>query len=945
MTQILRKIFDIRPGEEKISFLMFFYIFLVIASLLIMKPVRNSLFLNHLGIENLPYAFILVAFVATIMTHLYSKFSKIIQLNRLIANTIIVAIISLIVFWILLQFENVGDWFYYLFYVWVALYGVILTSQFWLLANYVFNAREAKRLFGFIGAGAISGGIFGGYLTKFLAPVFGTTNMLFFCLLAMGICWMILNSVWNKYAWYRYNERLLYEKKRVKSNGQSSNFLSIILKSRHVIYLSTIIGIGVVVANLVDYQYNAVAKAMIQDEDQLTAFFGFWLSNLSIASLLIQLIFTGRILKAMGVTISLLFLPIGILIGTICLIVHPSLASAVLVKVSDGGFKQSIYKAGIELLALPLPGYIKNRAKTFIDVFIDSLATGLGGLLIIIITRSFGLSVEYISLLLILLVGIWIFFIIRIRKEYLNSFRQSLEKGSLDIDQQTINLEDASVFNTVKNVLEGNNEKQILYILELLENVRNTQFIPYLLRLLNSDSSSIKIASLRMLRKYEDYDYSENVNPLVLDDEFEVKVEAIRYLYHCSEDGLSVTILLLDHDDYRVRSASLVSAAYAYKNHKSFRTDVNIEGLIDQFFDNLYNENYDDKAIAFMKQILARVIGIAGEEKLNPFLKNLLGDKDWSVVRESIRYAGQSGDSSYVPVLINHLRNNAVRKEARIALSKYGEQILPELSKRLHNQYENRQIRLNLIRVLSLIGTQRSVNILLDNLDQRDIIIRHQNIKALSKIRDKFPGLKFDREVLSNHIIEETKYYYLILNLIQQQNISLTKNNQLKEKYGNREKIISLHTLLVDSLDQKLESNLERIFRLLGLKYPQKDVYNAYLGIKSKKSDLKANAIEFLDNILDLNFKRILLPLLEETSLATLIARSNVYWNFNILGEEDCYTYLLDGDDNWLRAITIFLLAETANDSFDEKINCIELEQDPIVKETVDYYCSKITKH
>lgn len=148
-------------------------------------------------------------------------------------------------------------------------------------------------------------------------------------------------------------------------------------------------------ANLVDYQFSAIASYVITDEDRLTAFFGFWLSNLSIASLVVQLFLTTRILKTFGVATTLFFLPIGILIGSVTILIAPALWAAVLLKISDGGFKQSINKAGIELLALPVPPEIKNQAKAFIDVFVDSFATGVGGILLLIFIHDLGLSICY----------------------------------------------------------------------------------------------------------------------------------------------------------------------------------------------------------------------------------------------------------------------------------------------------------------------------------------------------------------------------------------------------------------------------------------------------------------------------------------------------------------------------------------------------------------------
>ena len=50
-------------------------------------------------------------------------------------------------------------WVSVAFYVWGALLGILLISQFWTLANDIYDPRQAKRLFGFIGGGATLGGI------------------------------------------------------------------------------------------------------------------------------------------------------------------------------------------------------------------------------------------------------------------------------------------------------------------------------------------------------------------------------------------------------------------------------------------------------------------------------------------------------------------------------------------------------------------------------------------------------------------------------------------------------------------------------------------------------------------------------------------------------------------------------------------------------------------
>ena len=180
---------------------------------------------------------------------------------------------------------------------------------------------------------------------------------------------------------------------------------------------------SVIVAKLVDYQFNAIASYHIYDPDELTAFFGFWFSTFNLISLVIQLFVTRKIVGVFGVGTSLFFLPAAIFLGAFLIILTPSIIAAILIKMSESSLKQSINKSAVELLALPIPLNIKNKAKTFIDVFIDSLATGIGGLILILLVNILELSVPFISAVIVLIIGVWLYFAIKVRKEYFKSFR------------------------------------------------------------------------------------------------------------------------------------------------------------------------------------------------------------------------------------------------------------------------------------------------------------------------------------------------------------------------------------------------------------------------------------------------------------------------------------------------------------------------------------------
>ena len=172
---------------------MFSYLLLVIACYVITKSVRDAMFLKEIGVDQLPYVFILIALVVGAISSSYSRAASRASLRTLIRVTSVVAIVNLFLFWLFLH--RTGGWMFYVLYIWVSVFGVITASQFWLLANYVFNPREAKRLFALVGAGGVLGGIFGGAFTRYGAHWFGTENLLLWCMGLMGLTVLILERV------------------------------------------------------------------------------------------------------------------------------------------------------------------------------------------------------------------------------------------------------------------------------------------------------------------------------------------------------------------------------------------------------------------------------------------------------------------------------------------------------------------------------------------------------------------------------------------------------------------------------------------------------------------------------------------------------------------------------------------------------------------------------
>ena len=70
-----------------------------------------------------------------------------------------------------------------------------------------------------------------------------------------------------------------------------------------------------------------------------------------------------------------------------------------------------------------------------------------------------------------------------------------------------------------------------------------------------------------------------------------------------------------------------------------------------------------------------------------------------------------------------------------------------------------------------------------------------------------------------------------------------------------------------------MEQELERIFRLMALLLPQAGLHDAYVGVRSSNPIVRANALEFLDNVLKPELRHVLVPLLD-THVTVARARS-----------------------------------------------------------------------
>ena len=164
--------------------------------------------------------------------------------------------------------------------------------------------------------------------------------------------------------------------------------------------------------------------------DGLTSFLGLVLIWTSSIAFVIQVWLTSRIHRYLGIGFALLVLPIGFGSTAIVMLLNAALWAPSLARVLDQSLRYTVDKTTREILFLPLPTDLKYRAKPFVDVTVDRVAKGVSGLLMLILVKPWGLNLNWqqVSFASLIIVGLWIATALRVKRQYVAAFRDSLTR-------------------------------------------------------------------------------------------------------------------------------------------------------------------------------------------------------------------------------------------------------------------------------------------------------------------------------------------------------------------------------------------------------------------------------------------------------------------------------------------------------------------------------------
>jgi hypothetical protein len=133
-----------------------------------------------------------------------------------------------------------------------------------------------------------------------------------------------------------------------------------------------------------------------------------------------------------------------------------------------------------------------------------------------------------------------------------------------------------------------------------------------------------------------------------------------------------------------------------------------------------------------------------------------------------------------------------------------------------------------------------------------------------------------------------------------------------------------------------MEQELERIFRLMNLLYTQEGLHDAYVGLRASNPSIRANALEFIDNVLKPELRPLLVPLLDaHVTIQERIEIADRLVGAPVETAEQAVATLLASEDTWLRSCAVYAVATLQLRGLDATLQRFETSGDVLLQESV----------
>jgi len=863
---------DVRPDERRSATAAFLTLLGILASHTLLETARDALFLSRLPATQLPWMYLALA--AAAFPAARGRIPRALGLDRpggFPVQLLLCAGVTL-VFWLFRKASGTSN--LYLLYVWSGLFGTLSAVRFWGVLSDMYTVTQAKRLFRLIAAGSVLGATFGAFLGGLIAARYPARTLL---LASAGVA--LVTALGPARRLRGASER---RDDGAPLHGVSlASAFTLIREHPYVRPLAGLVLTSTVAVTLADYLFkSAVARSVPASE--LGFFFSLTYATLNLLAFAVQVLAVGALFSRFGLHRSLALFPLLMVAGSLGFLATGGLAAAVLLKGADGTLRYTLHRTGTELLYVPLHDAIRARVKPFIDAAGQRGGQALASVLILT-PVAFLPRDAFLALCLAGVALVWLLTVADLKQNYLDLFRSALKEGAIATRSDLPSLDLASL-EALFAALNSRDDEEVLAAMDLLRTQGKARLIPALL--LYHPSATVVIRALALFVAEGRSDFLPIADRLLSNADPEIRAAALRARTIVAPDQDVLQRMSRDASA-RVRATAAVGLVAG-----GFFSDE-AQRVIDQLLES------QSPAAA---RALAQAIQQQPDSIFEPVLLDLAEAPESAVLVAVAGAMGAMPSPRFLPALLPMLSQREARTAARDAFLAHGEAALRFLDEALDDYKLPQEIRRHLPRTISPFPAEQAAPILLRHLIREpDGLVRFKILRGINRIRASNPDLPLDPGIVDEAVRRTLGALFRLLHWRQ-----VLEEGARRQPARRTPSLELLTTLLRD----KEVHGVERLFRLVGLQFPQEDVRRIYRGFRSGNAKIRASSRELVENLLRPPLGAAVLALADPAPGADPLASAGPYYDRQPLLYEDVLGVMLEDASESLRSIAVFHIAE-----------------------------------
>ncbi|AZN39310.1 Npt1/Npt2 family nucleotide transporter [Paenibacillus albus] len=824
IAQTFQRFGEDKEEYSKVLFLVL-YLFAITSASTIGRTAADALFLSHFGASQLSFMYVPQSAALILVGFLFQRISPRFRMDQLL-YVLIPALSSLV----LLSRLGVGmdfKWVYPVIYVGYDVFNFLMVVCFWQFATSVLDQRKVKRTIGLVGSGGLIGSIVSGFGLKAVAPLVGTSNLIFFyagmqLIALVAVIQLTRRSDATVFAVRKQQPNASSKKKQLAQDSKGGMFHHV----PHLKYVAIMSAALVITLTLIDYQFKVILKSTLEN-DALAGFMGSFYGYSGLLALFVQLFIAGKLLTRFGVMTAILVFPIALFTGSLGVLLMPVLAMVVIVKGSDKVLGDTINSSVNQLIMFPVPPEWRNQAKSFLDGIVRNGAKGIAAISLIALSQL--LTTPQFSYVILALLTVCIFAAIKVKGAYLQALLSTLKTRGHDLQEGQLDLMDPASLAVLTGTLTHPDKGQVLYALKILQEVDGFDLMPHMEGLLlQHPAQEVRVEALRYMERVRPAGQEETLLAQMQQEGYGlVQAGAVLALSaYAKEEYLDEITARLTAEDMDVKSAAIAGLIKYYGIEGMFRA----VGTLKQLMESAHEDERTKMAILFGQ------IGI--REFYKPLIP-LLRDDSAHVRKYAVQSAALLGVTELVPHIVPLLAHNETREPAVEALAAYEEKVILPL---LAPYFEMDAILLYLPKVFERIGGQAAFDVLVERYPASGFELRDKLLEAMARMRK---GISYmDAKQIEMHIHLELDLYWKFT--------AYQRDMGAAEGYSE----------VTEAIEQSRLAMIKRIFQLLGFMYDASTISAVYVNWSEGQARQQANAAEVIDQLASGNLRMELAKLM-----------------------------------------------------------------------------------